>query len=157
MEVGNLTSIGKTSRSQFSHSFPGHKRLFSRVSQSIHGHSHGADRAIGSSILHIGLFAPVTNLPCTEAFSGWEGADPRRPGYGRDRNQRGPRNADTERVFGIPMRIMHNVSIMNAVSAYGPQLYNFGQTSRTAGGRIAFITTFARTQSSECTSLCCST
>ena len=30
------------------------------------------------------------------------------------------RNADTERALGIPARIMHNASIMNAVGAYGP-------------------------------------
>ena len=32
------------------------------------------------------------------------------------------------RALGIPTRIVHNASIMNAVGACGLQLYNFGQT-----------------------------
>ena len=31
------------------------------------------------------------------------------------------------RVLGIPTRIIHNASIMNAVGSCGLQLYNFGQ------------------------------
>lgn len=32
------------------------------------------------------------------------------------------------RSLGIPVRVIHNASIMNAVGACGLQLYNFGQT-----------------------------
>ena len=32
------------------------------------------------------------------------------------------------RALGIPTRVVHNASIMNAVGACGLQLYNFGQT-----------------------------
>lgn len=32
------------------------------------------------------------------------------------------------RALGIPTRVIHNASIMNAVGACGLQLYNFGQT-----------------------------
>lgn len=32
------------------------------------------------------------------------------------------------RAQGIPTRVIHNASIMNAVGACGLQLYNFGQT-----------------------------
>ena len=32
------------------------------------------------------------------------------------------------RALGVPTRIVHNASIMNAVGACGLQLYNFGQT-----------------------------
>lgn len=32
------------------------------------------------------------------------------------------------RVLEIPVRVIHNASIMNAVGACGLQLYNFGQT-----------------------------
>jgi diphthine synthase len=32
------------------------------------------------------------------------------------------------RKSGIPIRIIHNASILNAVGACGLQLYNFGQT-----------------------------
>lgn len=31
------------------------------------------------------------------------------------------------RALGIPSRVIHNASIMNAVGACGLQLYNFGQ------------------------------
>lgn len=32
------------------------------------------------------------------------------------------------RALGIPTRVIHNASIMNAIGACGLQLYNFGQT-----------------------------
>ena len=128
----------------------GRQIIFSSIPRGIHEHSHCSKGALGKSHLRLGRVFDITFSPLKEEFYG-------KPLILADRDMveaesdeilrdaqiqdvsllvvGDPFGATTHtdillraRALGIPTRVIHNASIMNAVGACGLQLYNFGQS-----------------------------
>ena len=124
--------------------------IYSPVPRGIHEHSHSSKGALGRSHLRLARLFDLTLSLLKEEFYG-------KPLILADREMvetesdeilcdahiqdvsllvvGDPFGATTHtdillraRALGIPTRVIHNASIMNAVGACGLQLYNFGQT-----------------------------